>query len=45
MQILGIVKGTNLAPILTNLYMAMLEEFILYVKRKISYGQKCSKDL
>ena len=26
MQILGIVMGTNLAPILTNIYMAMLEE-------------------
>ena len=26
MQILGIVMGTNLAPILTNIYMAILEE-------------------
>ena len=26
MQILGIVMGTNLVPILTNLYMAMLDE-------------------
>ena len=25
-QILGIVMGTNLAPILANIYMAMLEE-------------------
>ena len=26
LQILGIVMGTNLAPILANIYMAMLEE-------------------
>ena len=26
LQILGIVMGTNLAPILTNIYMAILEE-------------------
>ena len=26
MQIMGIVMGTNLAPILANIYMAMLEE-------------------
>ena len=26
MQIMGIVMGTNLAPILANMYMAMLEE-------------------
>ena len=26
MQILGIVMGTNLAPISTNIYMAMLEK-------------------
>ena len=26
LQILGIIMGTNLAPILTNIYMAILEE-------------------
>ena len=26
LQIMGIVMGTNLAPILANIYMAMLEE-------------------
>ena len=33
LQILGIVKGTNLAPILANIYMAILEEE-LYIKCK-----------
>ena len=28
-QILGIVMGTNLAPILANIYMAMLEEELI----------------
>ena len=43
--ILGIVMGTNLAPILANIYMAMLEEE-LYIKciRKTSHGLKCTKD-
>ena len=30
-QILGIVMGTNLAPILANIYMAMLEEELLII--------------
>ena len=30
-QILGIVMGTNLAPILTNIYMAMLEEELIII--------------
>ena len=33
LQILGIVMGTNLAPILANMYMAILEEE-LYIKCK-----------
>ena len=34
-QILGIVMGTNLAPILANIYMAMLdEELIIICKNK-----------
>ena len=33
LQILGIVMGTNLAPILANIYMAMLEEE-LYIRCK-----------
>ena len=37
MQILGIVMGTNLAPILTNIYMAILEEElnIICIKKNI----------
>ena len=31
-QILGIVIGTNLAPILNNIYMAILEENITWPK-------------
>ena len=30
-QVLGIVMGTNLAPILANIYMAMLEEELVIV--------------
>ena len=30
-QILGIVMGTNLAPILANIYMAMLEEELIII--------------
>ena len=30
-QILGIVMGTNLAPILANIYMAMLEEELVII--------------
>ena len=38
MQILGIVMGTNLAPILTNIYMAILEEElnIICIKKNIN---------
>ena len=35
-QILDIVKGTNLAPILANIHMAMLEEELLIIC-KIKY--------
>ena len=34
LQILGIVMGTNLAPILANIYMAMLEELYIICKNK-----------
>ena len=47
-QILGIVIGTNLAPILINIYMAILEEELYVicknVKIKTLHGLKCSKD-
>ena len=34
LQILGIVMGTNLAPILANIYMALLEElYIIYMQK------------
>ena len=37
MQILGIGMGTNLAPILANIYMAMLEEelYIICIRKNI----------
>ena len=35
MQILGIVMGTNLAPIFTNIYTAMLEEKLCKKKNRI----------
>ena len=37
MQILGIVMGTNLAPIFTSIYMAILEEElnIICIKKNI----------
>ena len=40
-QILGIVMGTNLAPILTNTYMAMLGEelYILCKKKNIKWPE------
>ena len=46
LQILGIVMGTNLAPIFANIYMAILEEE-LYIrcKNKIWNGLKCTNDL
>ena len=45
MQITGIVMGTNLAPILANIYMAMLEEeFYIICTQKTSHGLKCLKD-
>jgi len=39
MQILGIVMGTNLAPILANIYMAMLEEElqIICIRKNITW--------
>ena len=39
MQILGIVMGTNLAPILTNIYMAVLEEelYIICKNKNITW--------
>jgi len=39
MQILGIVMGTNLAPILTNIYMAILEEelYIICKNKNITW--------
>ena len=42
MQILGIVMGTNLAPILTNIYMAMLEEelYIICKNKNIKWPFK-----
>ena len=47
-QILGIVIGTNLAPILTHIYMAILEEELYVicknVKIKTLHGLKYSKD-
>ena len=44
MQILGIVRGTNLAHILANICMAMLEEelYIICIS-KTSHGLKISK--
>ena len=46
MQILGIVMGTNLAPILTNIYMAVLEEEMYIIcKIKTLHGLKCLRDL
>ena len=53
-QILGIVMGTNLAPILANIYMAMLEEelkqFITEIQNKLKlimeshmYKGNCTK--
>ena len=37
MQMLGIVMGTNLAPIMANIYMAMLEEelYIVCIRKNI----------
>ena len=49
-QILGIVIGTNLAPILINIYMAILEEELyvmcknVKIKIKTLHGLKYSKD-
>ena len=34
LQITGIVRGTNLAPILANMYMALLEELYIICKNK-----------
>ena len=41
MQIMGIVMGTNLAPILANLYMAMLEEelYIVCIRKNIVWPE------
>ena len=41
MQILGIVMGTNLAPILANIYMAMLEEelYIICIRKNIIWPE------
>ena len=41
MQILGIVMGTNLAPVLANIYMAMLEEelFIICLQKNITWPE------
>ena len=41
MQIMGIVMGTNLAPILANLYMAMLEEelYIVCIRKNIIWPE------
>ena len=41
MQIMGIVMGTNLAPILANLYMAMLEEelYIVCIQKNIVWPE------
>ena len=36
-QIFGIIMGTNLAPILANLYLAMLQEEL---KKKCSHDKK-----
>ena len=49
-QILGIVTGTNLAPILINIYMAILKEELyvmcknVKIKIKTLHGLKYSKD-
>ena len=34
-QILGLVLGTNLAPILVNMFMAMVEEELIIICKKI----------
>ena len=41
MQIRGIVMGTNLAPILANIYMAMLEEelYIICIRKNIVWPE------
>ena len=41
MQILGIVMGTNLAPILTNIYMAMLDDklYIICKNKNIKWPE------
>ena len=40
-QIMGIVMGTNLAPILANIYMAMLEEelYIICIRKNIIWPE------
>ena len=46
-QIFRVIMGTNVAPILANIYLAKLEKLLLEnVKQtKNSFGQFCSKDL
>ena len=41
MQIMGIVMGTNLAPILANIYMAMLEEelYVICIRKNIMWPE------
>ena len=41
MQIMGIVMGTNLAPVLANIYMAMLEEesYIICTRKNIIWPE------
>ena len=41
LQIMGIVMGTNLAPILANIYMAMLEEelYIVCIQKNIKWPE------
>ena len=41
MQIMGIVMGTNLAPMLANIYMAMLEEelYIICIRKNIIWPE------
>ena len=41
MQIMGIVMGTNLAPILANIYMAMLEEelYIICIQKNYTWPE------
>ena len=46
-QIFGVIMGTNVAPILANIYLAKLEKLLLEKCKtdKNSFGQFCSKGL